>query len=148
MVCVDGCDSPPLTVDCGVPQGSILGPLLYILFTNDIPDLVHEHQVSYQEPHSCNTCGSTVCYVDDCTYSIGDTDPQDLSEKLSAQYKIISDYMAANHLVINADKTHLIVISLNSLCSQDGYQWKTSLYAQCSQYNPSTQNKTGYWGTN
>ena len=32
-----------------------------------------------------------------------------MSEKLSSQYKIISDYMAANHLVINAEKTHLIV---------------------------------------
>ena len=41
---------------------------------------------------------------------MGDTDPQELSEKLSSQYKIISDYMAANHLVINADKTHLIVM--------------------------------------
>ena len=34
----------------------------------------------------------------------------ELSEKLSAQYKIISDYRAANHLVINAEKTHLIVM--------------------------------------
>ena len=29
---------------------------------------------------------------------------------MSAQYKIIADYMAANHLVINADKTHLLVM--------------------------------------
>jgi hypothetical protein len=49
VVCVDGCNSPPLAVDCGVPQGSILGPLLYILFTYDIPNLVHEHPVSFQE---------------------------------------------------------------------------------------------------
>jgi hypothetical protein len=42
-VYVDGCLSPPLDIACGVPQGSILGPLLYTLFTNDIPDLVHTH---------------------------------------------------------------------------------------------------------
>ena len=48
--------------------------------------------------------------LDDCTYSIGDKDPQRLSENLSHQYKVISDYMAANQLVINAEKTHLVVM--------------------------------------
>ena len=110
-VCVDGCMSPPLPVECGVPQGSILGPLFYVLFTSDIPDLVHDHPVDYQAPqHHCPQCGSTVCYVDDCTYSFGSKDPASLSDMLSTQYKKISSYMAANKLVINADKTHLVVM--------------------------------------
>ena len=50
------------------------------------------------------------CYVDDCTFSHGDSDPASLSVTLTAQYKTISDYMAANRLVINADKTHLVVM--------------------------------------
>ena len=41
QVYVDGALSDPLEVDVGVPQGSILGPLLYIIYTNDLPELVH-----------------------------------------------------------------------------------------------------------
>ena len=108
---VDGCLSPPLSITCGVPQGSILGPLLYILFTNDIPDLVHDHPVNFLSPTPyCADCGSTVCYVDDSTYSHGETDPTILSLKLTEQYDKISNYMAANKLVINGDKTHLVVM--------------------------------------
>ena len=118
-VSVDGCLSPPLPVECGVPQGSILGPLFYVLFTSDIPDLVHDHPVDYLEPQSyCPECGSTVCYVDDCTYSHGDKDPAILSDTLSAQYKKISNYMAANKLVINADKTHLVVMGTKATAAR------------------------------
>ena len=111
-VFIDGCLSPPLGIECGVPQGSILGPPLYIIFTNDIPDLVHHHPISAQEPLPyCTQCGSTVCYVDDCTFSHGNKDPQELSVELSLQYNRISEYMTANKLVINDEKTQLVVLA-------------------------------------
>ena len=110
-VFIDGCLSLPLSISHGVPQGSILGPLLYILFTNDIPELVHNHAISVKEPKPCcASCGSTVCYVDDSTYTTGDKDPHILSYELTEQYKKISQYMVANKLVINDDKTQLVVI--------------------------------------
>ena len=48
--------------------------------------------------------------VDDSTYSLGESNPEVLSQKLSQQYEKISSYMAANKLVINGDKTHLVVM--------------------------------------
>ena len=96
-----------------------MGPLFYVLFTSDIPDLVHDHPVDYQAPQPyCPECGSTVCYVDDCTYSHGDKDPAKLSQTLSNQYKKIAGYMAANKLVINADKTHLIVMGTKATAAR------------------------------
>ena len=51
-----------------------------------------------------------MCYVDDATFSVADTDPAVLSEKLSNQYENIADYMSANKLIINGDKTQLVVM--------------------------------------
>ena len=84
---------------------------MYIIFTNEIPDLVHDHPVSYQNPEPvCEPCGSTVCYVDNGTFSVGHTDPATLSQKLSEQYGKIADYMATNKLALNGDETHLVVM--------------------------------------
>ena len=114
-VLIDGHMSPPVRIQCGVPQGSILGPLLYILYTNDIPELAHDHPASYECTQSvCSPCGSTVCYVDDATFSVGHKDPGILSQKLTHQYGLIADYMAANKLVINGEKTHLVVMGAKS----------------------------------
>ena len=53
--------------------------------------------------------------MDDSTFSIGHSDPEVLSSTLTEQYQQISKYMAANKLVINDDKTHLLVMGTKSM---------------------------------
>ena len=116
-VYVDGILSPPLKVNIGVPQGSILGPLLYTIFTNDLPQVVHNHEGPYsnqfKSPFSlpCSECGGICAFADDSTFSISRSDTTELNEALNAKYQTISDYMAANKLMLNADKTHVLVLT-------------------------------------
>ena len=91
-VSINGSLSKLLPVPIGVPQGSILGPVFYTLFTNELPEVVHNHD---QDDHhagtvswppynlSCKSCGNICCFADDTTYSCSSTDPALLSEKLS-----------------------------------------------------------------
>ena len=118
-VSIDGCLSRLLPVPQGVPQGSILGPLLYTIFTNELPEVIHEEQVCPRPDHgtwpsysmSCKSCGSVTCYADDTTYSCSSSDPDILSAKLTAKYKVMSQFLVNNRLKLNDDKTHLMVLT-------------------------------------
>ena len=119
-VSISGSLSKLLPVPTGVPQGSILGPLFYTLFTNELPEVVHDHHHQADDVAGehwprynmkCATCGNVCCYADDTTYSCSDTDPQALSEKLTAKYKLLSEFLVNNRLKLNDDKTHLLVLT-------------------------------------
>ena len=55
-------------------------------------------------------CGGLTAFVDDSTYQVSAKTPEELSEKLTSQYRRLADYMGDTGLVINDDKTHLIVM--------------------------------------
>ena len=51
-----------------------------------------------------------VGYVDDGAYSYAHNDPAVLSEVLTRKYNLLEDWISGNKLVINPDKTHLLVM--------------------------------------
>ena len=112
-VYIDGAYSELLNVEDGVPQGSILGPLLYIIFTNDLPEVLHNHLSSNDTFYNIyyESCGGICCFADDSTYTKSDKDPMKIKVDIENKYQDISRYMAQNKLVLNTDKTHLLVMT-------------------------------------
>ena len=99
-----------------VLQGSVGAPLLFLMANTDLPDVIHSHPVRYDQPIGhCEKDGDSVHFVDDGTVIYSSSDPAIISQKLSSHYKNIADYMAANKFVINADKTHLMVMAPRKL---------------------------------
>ena len=105
--------SKTLPVPTGVPQGSILGPLFYIIFTNELPELIHEHQAQKNKTFNvkCPECGNLCCYADDSTFSFSSTSIATISAKVTEQYSVISEFMSNNMLKLNGDKTHLMLLA-------------------------------------
>lgn len=83
------------TSNQGVPQGSILGPLLFLLYINDLPNIV----------------GSSHCvlYADDTTVSMSDKCLSSLTNKLNYVLNNILDWGQKNHLIINPAKTKFMI---------------------------------------
>ena len=127
-VLIDGAMSPFIEITVGVPQGSILGPLFYILYTNDLPEITidHENGQHLHEHHfttHCGQCGGICCFADDSTLSISKETYEKLEDSLSEKYSIIAEHLVNNRLKMNDDKTNLLIMKtdkkdrhINSTC--------------------------------
>ena len=52
-----------------------------------------------------------VAFIDDCSYSIGCETAEDLSERLTREYDKIANYVAEYQLVLNDEKSHVMVFT-------------------------------------
>ena len=79
----------------GVPQGSVLGPLLFNIYINDIFYVIE----------STNVCN----YADDTTFHACDTDLSNLVLRLEHDSKIAVEWFDSNCMKLNQDKCHLLI---------------------------------------
>ena len=92
-------ESETKKVQCGVPQGSILGPLLFQFFINDVPLYLKD------------SIRSVDLYADDTTlYDIA-PDKNTLVKNLQHALNLLNVWCLENGMIINIDKTKLMLIS-------------------------------------
>ena len=95
-VSVNGSLSDPSAVDFGVPQGSNLGPLLFLVFINDLPN--------------CLSMGSARMFADDTNISVIGQSITDLEPVLNAELQNIREWLLSNRLSLNVAKTEFMII--------------------------------------
>jgi hypothetical protein len=108
MVAVNGCLSSTRSVGNGVPQGSVLGPLLFSTYISPLKDLFNKHGVRYH------------CYADDIQIYIS-SKPEDAVQALNRLEHCVSDvanWLADNYLALNNDKTEFIVFGTRQMLSK------------------------------
>ena len=81
---------------CGIPQGSILGPLLFLLYVNDLPNCL-----KYTK---CNI------FADDTQIDASSNNIESIANTLNEDLANVSDWMKANKLSLNASKTEYMII--------------------------------------
>ena len=86
---------------CGVPQGSIIGPLLFLMHINDLPN-----RLNVGSPQ-----GSPRMYADDTYVTFSAATIPDLEFQINSDLKYVDRWLKANKLRFNVAKTEFMVIS-------------------------------------
>ena len=101
FVTYNGVSSTPQTIKCGVPQGSILGPLLFLIYINGL----------------ANTCKTSlpILFADDTNIFTTGKNQHELESNINDELCRISAWLKVNKLSLNIKKTHYMIFTTKKL---------------------------------
>lgn len=102
-VSVNGMNSQRRKVAHGVPQGSILGPLLFVVMVNDI---------------NVNMGCKVISYADDTTLVCSDNCLDRVKETMSLSLNQVSSWFQANSFLLNVSKTQTMIFALREISNE------------------------------
>ena len=95
FVSINGTDSEMRDVTCGVPQGSSLGPLLFLIYINDFRFCLENTETGH--------------FADDTYILYGSKKINTMETIVNTELKLVSNWLRLNKLVLNTTKTELVI---------------------------------------
>ena len=112
---INGSISGFKSVSCGVPQGSILSPLLFLIHMNDLPNAVENVEITM--------------FADDTSLSKAFQNTDELCMQLIPAFVNICKWLMANKLSLNTVKTEFMVIGTSQRVGQLDIAIETTPYS-------------------
>ena len=94
-VSVDGCASEELLLSHGAPQGSFLGPRLFLVFINHLPN-ISKHLTFY-------------LFAEDTNIYYESSDFTNVQKVVNRELRKVREWLEANRLALNIDKTSFVI---------------------------------------
>ena len=104
-VCIGSHTSAPRKMVCGVPQGSVLGPILFTVYTSSLGQLLRSHGMKYH------------LYADDSSIYVT-FEPEEITntlDKVQTCVKAVRGWMTQKSLKMNDSKTEVLLVSSRQL---------------------------------
>ena len=92
---INGVNSVTKDITCGVPQGSVLGPLLFLLYINDLPNISNKLKF--------------YLFADDTNIYFESDDLKQIERTVNKELKKLHEWLCLNRLSLNISKTNFVI---------------------------------------